>query len=380
MNTPYYIIHKQTLDLLIENLEQALKKYWSNSIIGYSFKTNSLPWIIRYMQEKGCYAETVSKDEYLLAGKLNYGNRIIYNGPIKSKDTFLEAIKNGCIVNIDSKREIRWLVEMGVKSAVGIRINFDLEKKCPGESQCGDEGGRFGFCYENGELADVISILTQNNIRISGLHMHCSSKTRSIDIYKAIAHMCCEIKEKWKLDIDYIDIGGGFFGGVQGKPDFNKYLLNISRVLEKNFDKEKTKLIVEPGMSLIGAPVDYVTTVIDVKETTYNRFVITDGSRTNIDPLMRKSSYTYHVSCSDDNRDRLPKQVVSGFTCMENDRLFILHDGIELKENDEIIYEKVGAYTMCLTPLFIEMFPDVYLEESGELRKVRERWGVERIL
>jgi diaminopimelate decarboxylase len=267
MQTPYYVIHKEKLDNLMKNLNSALRKYWPNSIVGYSFKTNSLPWIINYMRKAGFFAETVSKDEYQLAKDTAFGNNIIYNGPVKSKETFLEAIKNGCIVNIDSKREVRWLLEANISASIGVRINFDLEKYCPNETQCGSEGGRFGFCYENGEFADVISAFSETKVKIAGVHLHCSSKTRSVGIYKAIANICCEIKEKWNLDLDYIDIGGGFFGGVPGKPDFDEYIKDVSLILQQNFDRDKTKLIVEPGMSLIGAPIDYVTSVIDVKNT-----------------------------------------------------------------------------------------------------------------
>ena len=71
------------------------------------------------------------------------------------------------------------------KRIVGIRINFDVEKKCPGQSQCADEGGRFGFCYENGEFSKVIGILKEKKIKIAGLHLHTSSKSRSLDIYRS---------------------------------------------------------------------------------------------------------------------------------------------------------------------------------------------------
>ena len=50
----------------------------------------------------------------------------------------------------------------------------------------------------------------------------------------------------------------------------------------------------------------------------------------------------------------------------------------ELIVGDKIIYDKVGAYTMCLTPLFIKYFPDVYVEENGELRIVRNAWKPEQ--
>lgn len=70
----------------------------------------------------------------------------------------------------------------------------------------------------------------------------------------------------------------------------------------------------------------------------------------------------------------MKKQVICGYTCMEHDRLFEAIDEPELIIGDKIIYNKVGAYTMCLTPLFIKYFPDVYVEENGELRKIRSAW------
>ena len=63
---------------------------------------------------------------------------------------------------------------------------------------------------------------------------------------------------------------------------------------------------------------------------------------------------------------------------MENDRLFVFDDGKELLPGDQIIYNKVGAYTMCLSPLFIRYFPDVYVaDQDGSLKRVRERWTVD---
>ena len=65
---------------------------------------------------------------------------------------------------------------------------------------------------------------------------------------------------------------------------------------------------------------------------------------------------------------------------MEHDRLFDLCDQQEVKIGDEIIYNKVGAYTMCLTPLFISYFPDVYTEKEEKLELVRTRWTAQEYL
>lgn len=379
--TPYYVIDQKSLDDNFEKLERALKKHWSNFIIGYSYKTNALPWIIRHFDRLGCYAEVVSEEEYRLAKLVGVkkGN-LIYNGPIKTKETFLEAIRDGCIVNIDSEREIDWLDELPRKNRViGIRVNFDIERMCPGQSQCPEEGGRFGFCYENGEFSRAVTMLQEKGARVSGLHLHTSSKSRGLDIYRAIAMVACDIQKEFRLDLDYVDVGGGFFGGLPTKPQFDEYMALMADILNTQFDKGRTSLIIEPGMAVIGAPVRYVTTVIDVKDTQYNRFVVTDGSRTSIDPLMSKSSYFHSYERSADS-SIVPKQIICGYTCMEHDRLFEAIDEPALLPGDRIIYDKVGAYTMCLTPLFIKYFPDVYVERDGVFIKVREAWRPEDYL
>lgn len=376
MQTPYYIIHKEQLDKEYRKLADALQNNWDNYIIGYSYKTNALPWVITYMNHLGAYAEVVSEDEYCLAKKVGVKHEhIIYNGPIKTKDSFQEALIHGAIVNIDSQRELEWIKELPFSEEynVGLRVNFDIEHHCPGQSQCPEDGGRFGFCYENGELGKVIECLEKRNIHIKGLHLHTSSKTRGKDIYAAICHMACTIKKEYQLDLDYVDVGGGFFGGLPTKPQFKEYMKLMSDILKEQFQPEKTKLIVEPGMALIGVAISYVTTVIDVKDTTYNRFVVTDGTRTSIDPLMTKSSYFYKVEKNKET-DIVDKQIVCGYTCMEHDHLFACLNQPELQVGDRVIYDKVGAYTMCLTPLFIRYFPGVYVEDGNELYCVREKW------
>ena len=374
MKTPYFLINKDDLEVGLHKLEESLQQSWPNYIIGYSYKTNALPWVIDYFRDHGCYAEVVSDDEYNLAKSIG-AKHIIYNGIAKSKETFLEAVRNHSIVNIDAEYEIEWLDELGEDHyEVGIRVNFDLEKYCPGQTQCGDEGERFGFCYENGELKRAIERIENQGVKVVGLHLHKSSKTRMPDIYKAIANVAVEISEAYKLKLSYVDIGGGFFGGLKTKPQFSEYFEMISAILKKRVNPQETMLIVEPGMALIGAPVDYVSTVKDIKKSTRNTFVVTDGGRTQIDPLMTKSGYFFDVIRTNGERKKLEKQVICGFTCMEHDRLFDLWDSEELLPGDQIIYHKVGAYTMCLSPLFIKWYPDVYVKDGNQVYKVRDRW------
>lgn len=378
-NTPYFLIDEDAIDGNYQFLKKSLEDAWANYSIGYSYKTNSLPWVIAHFKDLGCFAEVVSDDEYDLAVSIGVEkNHIIYNGIAKTKETFLEAVKNHAVVNIDSEYEIDWLNELDKGDySVGIRCNFDLESMCPGQTQCGEDGERFGFCYENGELKRAIDRIRQTGVKVNGLHLHKSSKTRMPDIYRAIAVTAVEVARKYELSLSYIDIGGGFFGGLKTKPQFPEYFEMIANILKQQFDPAETKLIIEPGMAVIGASVDYITTVADIKKTTRNIFAVTDGSRIHIDPLMNKSNYFFDIQRLDENRKVIERQVISGFTCMEHDRLFDLRNEKELLPGDRIIYHKVGAYTMCLSPLFIKWFPDVYVKSRDEVVKVRSRWTAE---
>lgn len=380
LKTPCFVLNEGTVSNLIEEFKRSINEHFPKNIVGYSFKTNNLPWIISYMKKQGFYAETVSSDEYDLAKELGYENeRIIFNGPVKGKDCFLNAVKGGSVVNIDSKRELQWLSECDpneIKAAkIGLRVNFCIEDYCPGESQCGAEDGRFGFSYESGELEESICFLRDRNVKLSGLHMHCSSKTRSLNIYSAISKVAVEIAEKYSLELDYLDIGGGFFGGVAGKPSFDDYFKTVKKELSKSRKFDDITIIAEPGMSIIGASMDYVCTVVDKKKTQNNSFAVLDGSRLHVDPFLKKSSFFYEIvnikeKDGSENEDGV---ILSGFTCMEADRFLRLSSG-SINVGDLVKFKKVGAYTICLMSQFISFYPNVYVMfKNGTAKIIREK-------
>ena len=59
--TPFFRIREQDLLYDISLLKEALSKNWGSYIMGYSVKTNSLPWLLCYLKNQGFYAEVVSK-------------------------------------------------------------------------------------------------------------------------------------------------------------------------------------------------------------------------------------------------------------------------------------------------------------------------------
>lgn len=391
LQTPYFYIRETGLDTDAAILKEALSKNWGpNHLVGYSVKTNSLPWLLQYMKGQGFFAEIVSDTEYRLVKKLGFDNaHMIYNGPIKEKEIFNSILLDGGYINIDSTEEPIWLEELSAaypqrNFSVGVRVNCDIAALCPEEVLVEEEGGRFGYCYENGRLEEVISRINRlPNVKVAGLHLHSSTQSRTVSVYAALASMAVRIAEEYNLELSYVDMGGGYFGGREDKPDYRDYFYAICKELRRKFDPACTTLIAEPGVSLISRATTFVTSVKDVKEIRNHSFLITDGSRTNLNPLVTRHVYPHHMVYVDEPEKRpvIKSQWVTGFTCMEYDRLFEIKDGPAMKPGDKVVYDTAGGYTMCLNPLFIHYFPPVYVEHrDGTLFKARDQWDVDEFM
>lgn len=382
MKTPYFLIHQDNLNMNILEFREALRIHWPNSILSYSIKTNSLPWILKYMKTQGIYAEAVSDEEYQLAKLCGYNeNEIVFNGPIKTQEQLVRALKMNSIVNLDSKNDLKTLEENKVFSSthIGIRINLDTSYFCAKDIGFEKDGFRFGFSEENDELKEAIKSIRciyGDNARF-GLHLHCNSITRSINVYKSIAKYASYLIKKYNLNPSFIDVGGGFFGGIEGKPTPDDYVKAIKEILCDVIDVNDTTLILEPGSAFIGSVVDLYTSVIDTKEIKNARIITTDGSRIHIDPLWKKTEYMYSLETREDMICS-KKQIICGYTCMDHDRLMSLENKVTLNIKDKIIYHRVGAYSMTFGGMFIRYYPDVYVKMHNQITKVRQRIDVDK--
>lgn len=376
--TPYYSIDLQKLEKNLSDLRSSFTALWPNFMVGYSFKTNNLPWLASWMKSQQVFAEVVSTPEYELAKFVGYAdNQVIINGPCKGYETMDKILIAGGIVNLDNFQEISYIKNHqeayphDIK--VGLRINFDLEAVCPGETIPGKEPGRFGFNVENGDFQKAIGLLKDiPNVNVVGIHAHHSTRTKSLGIFKAITYKACECSTLCDA-LEYIDLGGCLFGDKPGAPTFEEYAQTIVGVLNENQIPSNVKLIMEPGAALIASPVSYVCKVIGIKDIKGVRLAYTDGTIKHIAPQMNAIKFGYTLNAS--SSKIINRQVVSGYTCIEMDRFLDLTEQKELCVGDKVVIHNVGAYTMSLAPLFIEYFPAVIVKNGDDCQVVREHWS-----
>jgi diaminopimelate decarboxylase len=295
---------------------------------------------------------------------------------MKTKETFLEAIQNGAYVNIETHREIQWLNNLPQDEMfnIGLRLNVNVSKISAEDAKHDDDYSRFGFTDETSDFENAVEQISKlPNIRLAGLHIHRMSATRSCRYYTNLVRYAMSIVHKYKLTLNYVDVGGGYFGIFPNAPTFDEYSDAIRLGMGDYFDKDLT-IIVEPGTALIAQPMKYFASVIDVKHLGRSNIVATDGTRNDVDPLFTKSDYLKEIIYNHISETIIPEQIISGSSCMENDKLFSLKDEKELSVGDMIQFNNVGSYTMCLSPMFINYFPRVYAVKGKHCKLVRDKW------
>ncbi|MEG2269406.1 MAG: hypothetical protein RSC68_34420, partial [Acinetobacter sp.] len=187
--TPFFLLDERSLQGELSLLKNALNQYWANYTIGYSVKTNSLPALASILRQKDVSAEVVSEDEYAVISRVGYlPANIICNGPIKQENWIHELLDKDIKFNIDSHCEVEYVCKYAAlhkqkRYSVGLRVNLDVNRIFPDESNAEDGCSRFGFSDASGELSAVIEKLSQcSNVTIAGLHLHISTKCRRPEV------------------------------------------------------------------------------------------------------------------------------------------------------------------------------------------------------
>lgn len=391
VGSPFYIMSPDVYERNMKAFAAAFRKRYKKLIVGYSFKTNYVPALCMRAKLLGCYAEVVSDMEMDLALSLGF-EKIIFNGPIKRDDALVRAIKFGAIINIDAEYEVDFLCqyhqehpEQVIKA--GLRLNVTLtDEKGNSVVQNGLRCGRFGFPHD--VLNRNIQKLRDAGIKIISVHGHTSSSDRAVINYQVISDYMLRVCEEFELnDIEYFDIGGGYFGAAPegldliGRPKYEDYANIVVDRVEKSewFKKLKPCIVIEPGSSVVSNVFKYYTKVYQIKHIGNKNFAMVDGTVFDVKPTMHSNNLP-HVVISDANDGKEEIYDVVGSTCMEKDVILKDIPLKGLKAGDYIEIRGVGAYTICLTPTFINyLAPIVSIEKDG-VKVVRRRQQLDDIL
>jgi diaminopimelate decarboxylase len=391
--SPFYLLDPGAFAANFRALERAFRARWERVRIGYSYKTNYLPALCALARRLGAHAEVVSALEYDLALRLGHAPAtILLNGPAKRREDVVRALEGGSLVNLDSRHELEHVRAFAARrppgaARIGLRVNIALDG-ADGAShvQDGLEIGRFGFPPE--ELPEIVSALARLGLRVTALHGHTSSSSRSPWIYERIAATLCRIAAGLAPDtVEEIDVGGGFFGPLppslapSGAPSFDDYAAAIGGALSGSAWAlaRRPLLVLEPGVALAADALSFLTRVVDVKEIRGRTLALVDGSVLHVKPSGSRRDQPHAVVARPDRPPADPRRLaVTGSTCMERD--WLLRDAsADLSPGDWLRIDNVGAYSVVMSPPFIHPAPAIVARAGGRTVAVRRRQTFEHL-
>lgn len=390
--TPCYLAFPSRFRYNLSDFRTAFETYYPKFILGYSFKTNYTPFLLKIVKELGGYAEVVSDMEYELALQMEFpGDHIILNGPIKSKNLLRRAILNKSIVQLDSEYEVEFVLsinkELSQDLQVGLRINMEINTDAFHSAiQAGLKESRFGFTLQDAKKA--ILKLKENNIKIISLHGHTSTTNRVVENYQIISQRLLEVCKHNSLDdVRYLDIGGGFWGAPPleldaiGKPSYADYAKGVCDIMlsDKWFVTHNPYIVIEPGTSVVANVFEVLTQVYQHKIIRGHHFVFVDATVSQVRPIRGVTNYPFKIISQNSLQSEIIADIV-GATCMEVD---IISNQVKLNHyryGDLIVYKAAGAYRINMTPNFILYKSPIVVFERGDFYLYSKRQNISHFL
>jgi diaminopimelate decarboxylase len=339
---------------LKENINNFKKNFSSFSpLICFAIKSNTNVNIIREIKKFGLGADVVSMGELMAAIKAGISpKKIVFSGVGKTLDEINYAInKKILLINAESESEIKQIEKVAKlkkkKIQIGIRLNPNTDAKTLGQISTGKKENKFGVDSKT-FIQLVNNFKNSKNIELKCLSVHIGSQILDHKPYEKMLNSIAKILNKVKYKFEFIDLGGGMgipYNKDNKKLSYKKYCLAIKKFLKKH----KSKIIFEPGRSIIGNTGTLISKVIYIKKSERKNFIILDAA---MNDLMRPALYgATHKILPSLKTGKISKKTYEfvGPICESTDKFITIKKFQELKEKNLIVMIDVGAYGMSLS-------------------------------
>ncbi len=382
-STPLYCYSYNKLRSNIINFFTHFKKF--SPLVCFAIKSNTNLNLIREIKNFGLGADVVSKGELMLALKAGINKKkIVFSGVGKTESELKFAIeKNILLINSESESEIKIIEKIAKKKNVvvniGIRLNPNTDANTLKQISTGKKENKFGV--DEKTFLKLVSVLRMSkNIKLKCLSVHIGSQITDHKPYEKMLKAIDKIINKAKFNFEYIDLGGGMgisYEKDQKKLDYKKYKSAIEKFLRKN----NSKLIFEPGRSIIGNTAILISRVIYLKETSKKIFVILDaGMNDMMRPALYGAKHQILPAFKYNKKSKKSYEFV-GPICETTDKFLSVSNFYKLKERDLIFISDVGAYGSSLSSNYnIRPKPSEILINKSKITILKKRQKLEDII
>ncbi len=382
-STPIYCYSFKKIRENITRFKKNFKKI--NPLICYAVKANSNKVLIREIGKLGLGADVVSIGELMKALKSGISpNKIVFSGVGKTAEEISFAIeKKILLINAESKSEILEIENIASKKKktvdVGLRLNPNTDAKTLSQISTGKKENKFGVSEKN--FYNIVEYVKKSKfLRLKCLSVHIGSQILDHKPYEKMLKVVQRVIDKTNFNFKYIDLGGGMgidYEKNNKKLNFLKYSKSIQKFLKKN----NSKIVFEPGRSIVANAGYLISKVIYIKEGDQKDFIIIDAA---MNDLMRPALYNAkHLIMSAKKNNIKSKKIYEfvGPICESTDRFLTVKGFQKLNEKDIIIICDVGAYGMSLSSNYnLRPKPIELLIEKSKIKIISKRQSLKELV
>jgi len=381
--TPAYCYSYEQLK---ENINNFKKKFNSFApLICFAVKSNTNVNLIREIKKFGLGADVVSMGELMMALKAGINpKKIVFSGVGKTSNELSYAIdKKILLINAESKSEINEIERIARTKKkiinIGIRLNPNTDAKTLKQISTGKKENKFGVNEKT--FFDLVNYCNfSKNINLKCLSVHIGSQILNHKPYEKMLKVVDKIIKKSNHKFAFIDLGGGMgisYEKNNKKLNYQKYNIAIKKFLKNH----KSKIILEPGRSIVGNIGSLISKVIYIKKNDKKDFIILDAA---MNDLMRPALYgANHRTLPVMKTDQISKKIYEfvGPICESTDKFTTLKKFQKLKEKDLVVMCDVGAYGMSLSSNYnVRPKPIEILIKGSKTNVIKKRQKLENLI
>ena len=389
VGTPVYVYSSATLERHFSVLREALAGAGRGEpLIAFAVKANSNVAVLATLARLGAGADVVSEGEIrraLAAGVPP--QRIVFSGVGKSAHEIAYALDVGVAeLNVESEPELELIDQIarakGLRAAVAIRVNPDVEAGGHAKISTGKADNKFGVSFAEAERL-YVRASNMAGVRAMGLACHIGSQITDLApmeaAFRKVRGLLIRLRMQG-LNVERLDLGGGL-----GVPYFNQpeppgpeaYAAMVKRLA----DGLDVELAFEPGRMIAANAGVLVARVLHIHERAEGRrFLVLDAA---MNDLVRPAMYdAYH-----DIRPVIPRAGeplaydVVGPVCETGDTFTRERMLPPMQAGDLVAFMSAGAYGATMASEYNSrlLVPEV-LVKGGEYAVVRPRPTYEDML
>ena len=361
--TPTYVYSAATMSDNYNRLAGSLKGL--DVRVCYAVKANSNLAVIRHLANLGSAFDFASAGE--MRRVIAAGGSVresVFAGVGKTEGEIRLALEAGIFsFHVESEPELARINhvagKLGVKAAIAIRVNPDVDANTHAKITTGTSANKFGIPIKQAPAA-YEAASKYPNIEIRGIQSHIGSQITEVGPFvrtlEKLAPLAAELKERHHLS--YISIGGGI--GVvykealasgaaswwDAQPEGSRPLTpeTYGAALAPALRQLGLKVLLEPGRSMVANAGVLLTRVEYLKRGQGKNFLIVDAAMNDlVRPAMYDSFHEVVPLHRDTTRRALVADIV-GPICESTDCFAKDRQIQEVGEGEYIAIMSAGAY------------------------------------